>query len=223
MPTELAAGCWRIACSGVNVYLLEGDELVLVDAGTPLDAGRIGAGVTAAGHALADVDRVLVTHFDLDHVGALWRLDDDLDAPVHMPDPDASYLTRDASPPWTRKGAMQRALRVLARAPDLEVRVVADGDEVAGLTAHRTPGHTPGHTVYVDEDAGVAFLGDLVFGDGETYEPAPWYVNDDTAAVKASIRDLASEDPDFAVGCQGHGEPLPTGGSDALAALAERL
>ena len=221
MATELADGVWRIACRGVNAYLLERDDLVLVDAGTPLDAGTIRSGVADAGHALADVDNVVVTHFDLDHVGGLWRLDDEIDAPVSMPDPDAGYLTRTDAPPWNRKGAMQRALRLLARPPALDVRTVADGDEIAGLTAHHTPGHTPGHTVYADDE--VAFLGDLVFGDGGTYDPSPWIVNYDTDEVEASIRSLADEDLGFTVGCQGHGDPLATGGSHALSALADRL
>lgn len=221
MATELADGVWRIACRGVNAYLLERDDLVLVDAGTPIDAGRIRAGVADAGHALAAVDRVLVTHFDVDHVGSLWRLDEELDAPVHIPDPDASYLTRAAAPPWSHKGVLQRALRPLVRPPALDVAVVADGDEVAGLRAYRTPGHTPGHTVYADDEVG--FLGDLVFGDGGTYDASPWFVSDDDGRVAESVRDLAAADPGFAVGCQGHGDPLPTGASQALAALAERL
>lgn len=221
MATELADGVWRIACRGVNAYLLDREELVLVDAGTPLDAGSVRDGVAAAGHALPAVDRVVVTHFDLDHVGALWRLDDALDAPLHMPEPDAEYLTRERSPPWTRKGTMQRALRAFVRPPDLDIRPVADGDAVAGLTAHRTPGHTQGHTVYADDE--VALLGDLVFGDGETFSVPPWFVNEDTARVEQSIRELADEDLGVAVGCQGHGEPLPTGADAALSALAGRL
>lgn len=221
MATELADGVWRIGCRGVNAYLYDRDDLVLVDAGTPIDGGRIRAGVADAGHALADVDTVLVTHFDVDHVGALWRLDDVLDAPVHMPDPDASYLTRAASPPWSRKGLLQRALRPVVRPPDLDVEVVADGDLVAGLTAHRTPGHTPGHTVYTDDEVG--FLGDIVFGDGGTYDASPWAVSYDVDRVAESVRDLAAADPGFTVGCQGHGDPLPTGGSEALGALADRL
>jgi glyoxylase-like metal-dependent hydrolase (beta-lactamase superfamily II) len=221
MATELDDGLWRIACTGVNVYLREREELVLVDAGTPLDAGTIRAGVADAGHALGDVDRVLVTHFDLDHVGALWRLDDELGGPVHAPDPDGRYLTRTGSPPLSRKGVMQRVLRPFARPPALDVRRVEAGDEVAGLTAHYTPGHTPGHTVYADDR--VAFLGDLVFGDGETYDLPPWFVNYDTDRVAASVRDLAATDPGFDAGCQGHGDPLPTGGATALSALADRL
>lgn len=220
MATELADGLWRIPCRGVNVYLLDRGQTVLVDAGTPLSAGRIRAGVADAGLALADIDRVLVTHFDADHVGALWRLDDDLDAPVHMPLPDADYLTREAPLPRSRKGLLQRFLRPFARPPDLEIRPVADGDVVAGLTAHRTPGHTRGHTVYAGEAAGVAFLGDLVFGDDGGFRPAPAIVNEDTDQLHDSIDAFAAEAPRFGVGCQGHGEPVVGDASEALLALA---
>ncbi len=217
MATELADGCWHLPCTGVNAYLLDRDELVLVDAGTPLDAGAIRRGIGAAGATLADVDRVLVTHFDVDHVGALWRLDRGLDAPVHMPDPDASYLTREASPPWSLK----RLLRPLARPPALRIERVADGETVAGLTAVHTPGHTLGHTVYVDET--VAFLGDLAMAEDGRLAVPPAYLNHDTATVESSIRDLARRVPDFEVAATGHGDPLPTGGGEALAALAGRL
>lgn len=221
MATELADGCWHLPCTGVNAYLLDRDELVLVDAGTPVDAGHLRAGVAAAGHALADVDRVLVTHFDVDHVGGLWRLDGELDAPVHMPEPDAGYLTRTASPPWSLKGLTQRVSRPLARRPGLDVRRVDDGETLAGLTALSAPGHTLGHTVYVDET--VAALGDLVVADDGRLGVPPWVMNHDTAAVRASIRTLAGRAPDFDVAAMGHGHPLPSGGGAALRALVDRL
>jgi len=218
---ELVDGCWQLPCRGVNVYLLERDALVLVDAGTPFDAGRIRAGVASTGHRLADVDHVLVTHFDLDHVGGLARLDDALAAPVHMPEPDASYLTRTASPGWDRKGAFQRLARPLVRRPALNVVPIEDGDVVAGLTAVHTPGHTCGHTAYVDGTVG--FLGDLVVeADGALARP-PALMTHDMATDEASIRALAARGPDFAVAAMGHGEPLVAGGHAALVALAERL
>lgn len=221
MATELVDGVWRIDCVGVNAYLLDRGELVLVDAGTPLDAGTIREGVADAGHALADVDRVLVTHFDLDHVGALWRLDDELSAPVHAGTPDGQFLTRQATPPLSRKGLMHRAFRLFARPPALDVRPVADGDELAGLTAAHTPGHTPGHTVYADGE--VAFLGDLVMERGERLTVPPWPLNYDTAEVGASIQEFAARTPDFGVAAMGHGDPLPETGAAALRALADRL
>jgi glyoxylase-like metal-dependent hydrolase (beta-lactamase superfamily II) len=221
MADELADGLWRIRCTGVNAYLLQADELVLVDAGTPIDAGAIGRGVADAGHALADVDRVLVTHFDLDHVGALWRLDDELVGPVHMAEPDRGYLTREASPPPSSKGAMQHLFRLFARPPALDVRPVTDGESIGGVTAYRTPGHTPGHAVYANDAVG--FLGDLaVESDGALAVP-PGLLNYETDEVEASIRTFADRGPDFDVAAIGHGEPLSSGGARALDGLADGL
>lgn len=221
MVTELVEGLWRIRCKGVNVFLLDAEELVLVDAGTPIDAGTIRRGVADVGHALADVDRVVVTHFDLDHVGALWRLDDELDASVHVGEPDRGYLTRENSPPLRSKGLLQHVLRPFARPPTLEVLPIADGDVVGGLTAYHTPGHTPGHTVYANDAVG--FIGDLVIEEDGGLAVPPGFLNYETGEVEASIRSFADRAPDFDVAAMGHGEPLTRGGADALRGLAEQM
>lgn len=221
MTAELAPDCWRIRCTGVNAYLLDAEELLLVDAGTPIDAGTIREGVADAGHTLADVDRVLITHFDLDHVGALWRLDDELDAPVHMAEPDRGYFTREASPPLRPKGLLQHVFRLFARPPALDVRPVEGGDTVGGLTAYHTPGHTPGHTVYANDSVG--FLGDLVVEDDGALAVTPWFLNYETAEVEGGIRVVAEKAPEFTVGAMGHGDPLTSGGAEALRTLADRL
>lgn len=57
-------------------YLVEGDETVLVDAGTPGDEARteLTEGLAASGHAPDDVDHVLLTHAHRDHIGQLRTL-----------------------------------------------------------------------------------------------------------------------------------------------------
>lgn len=224
MTTELVDDVWQFELRGVNAYLVEdGDDLVLVDAGTPFDAGRIRSGVGAAGYDIGDVDRVLVTHFDLDHVGALARLDG-LDATVHAPDPDGGFLTRRASPPLSNhKGLVQRALRVFVRPPSLPVERVTDGDEVGEFTAYRTPGHTPGHTVYASEAQEVAFLGDLVMESDGTLSVPFWLLNYDTDTAAESVRTFADRAPSFDVATMGHGDPIVDGGDEALRALADGL
>ena len=55
----------------VNVWLLEGNPLTLVDAG-PANAESLAAleaGLQAHGYDLADVELVLLTHHHLDHTG----------------------------------------------------------------------------------------------------------------------------------------------------------
>ena len=217
MPTELVPGVYRLDLGFVNAYVVEdGDDLVLCDAGMPRNGDDVLAGLAELGYAPADVDRVLLTHYDLDHVGGLAGLG--LDAPVYAGDDDATILRGDARPPLTNhKGLLQLVMGPFIPRPDLPIRTVADGETVGSFTAYHTPGHTPGHTVYVSEAMDVALLGDLVRSSDGGLEPSPWRFSYDTGEVDESIRTLAERAPDFAAACVGHGRPLRVGGSAALA------
>jgi glyoxylase-like metal-dependent hydrolase (beta-lactamase superfamily II) len=222
MATELADGVWQFQLRGVNAYLIEDDALTLVDAGTPFDESAIREGVADAGFAVGDVERVLLTHYDLDHVGALAELEPDLDAPVYAGEFAADVLEGRRSPPLTNhKGAFQRAVGRLVTRPSLDVRVLGDGDRVGTFTAYHTPGHTPGHLAFVSGEFGVGLLGDLVAASGGELEPSGWLMSYDTDAVRESVASLAERAPAFEVACVGHGTPLTAGGSDALRSLAD--
>ncbi len=224
MVSKLAAGVWQFELRGVNAYLIDDDGPVLVDAGTPFDADSIRTGVREAGYAVEDIERVLLTHYDLDHVGALAALEPALDAPVYAGTFDARVLAGEESPPLTnRKGALQRAMGPFVTRPDLELRTVADGEEIGSFTAYHTPGHTPGHVAYVSGRSSTGLLGDLLRESGGALEPSPWIVSYDTATVRDSIVSLAERAPGFDVACVGHGTPLATGGGDALRTLADTL
>ncbi|MDY7081499.1 MAG: MBL fold metallo-hydrolase, partial [Halobacteria archaeon] len=155
MTTELRDGVWQIklrALPGwiINSYLVDDDgTLTLIDAGMPWNASDIRAGVEDAGYDLEHLERVLITHYDLDHFGGLLRLSD-LDIEVYAGRPDAGFFTGDEKPPLLHhKGAFHRLLRVVT--PDLEVEPLEDGDDVGGFQAFHTPGHNPGHMAYVNE------------------------------------------------------------------------
>lgn len=225
MATELSPGVWRFALRGVNAYLIEDDGgPTLVDAGTPMDVDTLRTGLAEAGYEPSEIGRVLLTHYDLDHVGGLAGLTPALDAPVYAHRFDAELLTGERSPPLSNhKGALQRVLSLLITRPPLEIETVADGDAVGAFTAYHTPGHTPGHVVYVSEAYEAALLGDLVAGADGDLKPSGWLMSYDTSEVRASIRELADRTPAFEVACVGHGEPLTTGGSDALAVLSAQL
>ena len=217
MPTELVPGVHWLDLGVVNAYLVEdGDDLVLCDAGTPRSVKRIRDGLDELGHSPADVDRVLLTHWDIDHVGGLAGLG--LDAPVYAGDFDAALLRGDVRPPLSNhKGLLQRATLPFARRPGLPIRPVADGEALGSFTAHHTPGHTPGHVAYVGEDLDVAMLGDLVRESGGRLEASPWLLSYDADEVRTSVASLVARDLDFEAACVGHGDPLAAGGAVALA------
>jgi glyoxylase-like metal-dependent hydrolase (beta-lactamase superfamily II) len=198
----------RIDLLGTNAYLVEG---TLVDAGWTWSASSVRAAIENAGYALDEIDRVLVTHYDLDHVGGLARLAKaGLDATVYAAEPDASFLAGEANPPLRNsKGAFQRLVGVGMRPPDIRVERVEDGDTVAGFEVHGTPGHTPGHVAYLSDEA--AFVGDALRERGGALEPMPSYMCYDAETAQESAQRLLGLLGDRNV-YVGHGEPVEGSG-----------
>lgn len=229
MAERLAEGVWHLdlgwpAPLGANAFLVDDGELTLVDAGFPRNARRLRAELADAGADAADLDRVLLTHYDLDHVGGLSRLVPDLAAPAYLGEADLALLTGRWDPPWLHhKGLFHRGLRRLYRPPaGVELRPAADGEVIGGFTAHHTPGHNPGHMAYLHEDLGVGLLGDLAWSKPAGLVTPVWLDSYDLAALCESVRGLAERAPPFEVAGVGHGEPLRSGGREALRDLAAR-
>jgi|GEM_PF-258236 len=224
MVTRLSEDAWWIELGGVNAYLVDDEgALTLVDAGMPWHASAVLDAVVEAGFALRDLDRVLVTHYDLDHVGGLARFDG-LDLTIYAGRHDAPLVSGRESPPFSvPKGAFQRLVGPLVTPPATEVVPLTDGDTVGSFTVYETPGHTPGHVAYVSEDLGIAALGDLVSESDGGLEPTAWFMTDDTAAARESVGRLADAAPAFDIAAVGHGVPFERRGDDRLADLAERL
>ncbi|MDX1748629.1 MAG: MBL fold metallo-hydrolase, partial [Halobacteriales archaeon] len=223
MAERIATGVWLLDLGwfpplGANAYLVDDGELTLVDTGLPFNARRVRDEVEATGYRIRDIDRVLVTHYDLDHVGGLSRLVPDLDAPVYLGTSDYHLLAGEWDPPWLHhKGLFHRAARWVYRLPiDLEYRPVDDGEQIGGYTAHHTPGHNPGHTAYLHEDLGVGLLGDLVWEEEGRLTTPVWLDSYDMGLLRESVRRLAEEGRPFEIACMGHGQPIRTGGHDAL-------
>lgn len=222
MVTQLTDGVYWLDLTGVNAFLLDDDELVLIDAGTRFDADDIEAGIGEAGFDLGDLDRILITHYDMDHVGALGKLP--VSVPVHIGADDAPLLTGERKPPLSGlKTFTQRISGPLVPTLGNErVEVVEDGDRIGGFDAYHTPGHTPGHTVYVHEDRSACFLGDAIVERNGEFRASPWFLSHDTDRARESVRAFAGA-ATFDVAAMGHGTPAATDGSDRLEELAAEL
>jgi glyoxylase-like metal-dependent hydrolase (beta-lactamase superfamily II) len=169
------------------VHLLESDRgPVLVDTGWNHDDSwaELVDGVRAAGHDIADVYGVLVTHGHPDHHGLSGRVREASGAWVAMHALDAAMITgqRNRHGSWLstigaaflHAGAGEDAFRDVP-APDtpsplpppaLPDRIVADAElaDVPGMAVRAlwTPGHTPGHVCFVLDDHGAVLTGDHV-------------------------------------------------------------
>lgn len=230
MAERLAPNVFRLDVGlptplGANAYLVDDGTVTMVDAGLPLLARRIRREIASAGYSPPEIDRVLVTHYDLDHVGGLPGLYPALDVPVYVGEPDIRLIAGAWDPPILHpKGLFHRGVRRLFRLPEgMDLRAVNDRETIGGFTAFHTPGHNPGHTVYIHEALGVAFLGDLVWeADGRLTTPE-WYDSYDMDRLRSSIRRIAASAPPFELACMAHGTPIRTGGDSALRALADSL
>jgi len=224
MVTALTDHIWWYDLRGVNATLVDDDgALTLVDAGLPWHGNTLVAGLRDAGYELRDLDRILLTHFDFDHVGGLPAFDG-VDVTVYVGERDARLVTGERAPPLgNHKGAFQRLLSPFLNPPDNDVVPLADGDTVGSFTAYHTPGHTPGHVCYVSEALSLGLLGDLVRKAGGRFEPSPWLLSYDTDAVARSISDFAERAPGFDIAVPGHGVPFQRNGTKRLDRLAATL
>lgn len=224
MVTQLTETVWWVDFPGVNAYVVDDDGVItLVDAGPPLYTHRLVNAVTHVGESLSAVERILITHYDFDHVGALGKLDA-LDAPVYIGRADMPYLTGEQKPPLrSQKGLFQRAVDWMVDVPKMSVVPTDDGDQLGSFTAYHTPGHTPGHTVYCSEKHSVGFLGDMVWERRGTVDMIPWFLCEEYERAKQSLVSFASRAPPFETLCPGHGTPVVEGGHEQLEQCVNRM
>lgn len=200
-----------------NVYLLAGEHeaegLTLVDTGMPGRAEAILRYVAALGHQPTDVRWIVLTHYHVDHAGALADLVARTGARVLVHAADAPLVEGQPVSPGAR-GTWGHVIRAVA--PFLGGRHVpvderlAHGDVIpvaGGLHVVHTPGHTPGSIALHLPARGVLFTGDTLLVDwhGQIQEARALF-SLDIQQARASAHQLA--DLDFSILAPGHGPPL---------------
>jgi glyoxylase-like metal-dependent hydrolase (beta-lactamase superfamily II) len=179
MSAQIAEGVTRLGTEIVNWYVVEdGGRLTAVDSGLPGYAKSLEADLSEAGYKLGDVEAVVLTHSDSDHMGMAARMQDagarvlihELDEPkLRKPGPKSGdgapknvipLMWRPAF--WRFMGHMARAGG--AKAPKVEgAETFSDGavlDVPGKPRAVHTPGHTEGHCVIAFGSHGALFVGD---------------------------------------------------------------
>lgn len=146
-----------------NHYLVvDGDEAVLVDAGTGLSTKATLERVEGVS-GKRGLDRIYLTHWHHDHVGGAPALAEALDAELVMPEEEA-VAVREGRADLTlgdKFGAEQTAHPVTGIDPGATLTV---GE--AELDILHTPGHTAAHTSLWHAESGTLLAGDAVFSQG---------------------------------------------------------
>jgi glyoxylase-like metal-dependent hydrolase (beta-lactamase superfamily II) len=242
VPTPFAVG-------RVNCYLIEDDPLTLVDAGPNSGTSLtvLEESLAEHGRRIEDLERIVLTHQHIDHIGLAQILADRSGAEVCTLDALAPWLARygtemEADDEFA-EGLMARngiprdiviALRAVTaqfRAWGAQVQVTTplpDGGELAFANrtwrVHHRPGHSPSDTVFHDEATGDLLGGDHLIKHISSNPLVSRALDGSTGErPRALITYLASmratRDMDLRTIYSGHGEPV----EDHRTLIDERL
>jgi glyoxylase-like metal-dependent hydrolase (beta-lactamase superfamily II) len=178
VPTPFAVG-------RVNCYLIEDDPLTLVDAGPNSGTSLtvLEAALAEHGRRIEDLERIVLTHQHIDHIGLAQILAERSGAEVCALDALAPWLARYGS---EMEGDDEFAESIMLRngiPPDIAIalravtaqfrawgssvnvtRPLAEGSTLEfanrAWRVHHRPGHSPSDTVFHDEASGVLLGGD---------------------------------------------------------------
>lgn len=211
IETEEGTRIHTLTLGPSNLFLIESDEgVVLVDAGIPALDRIVLAYLNYIGRD--DLKLIFITHAHPDHYGSAAALRETTGAEIAVHEADAAEMAagefqlgtvRDWE--WASEltvPAVERALSQLEPTPpDI---LLADGDRLDefGIDAYvvHTPGHTPGSSVLMLEDA-YAFVGDLASNVGDPHAQSSYA--DSWPEVAASLRHVQALAPTLVFA--GHG------------------
>jgi len=158
----------------------------LIDTGWPTEAAwtALVDGIRQTGHDMTEVRYVLVTHAHADHLGMAGRVREACGALVGMHPAEAASLRPAGATAWRPRVAdwlrsrgapsdqAAEILELMAGAVDRHASLARPDVEIehgslplgagSALRAHWTPGHTPGHLCFHDEQQDVLLTGDHV-------------------------------------------------------------
>jgi len=156
---------YYVGVRGLSSILITSDRgHILIDGDLPESAPKIAASVRELGFRIEDVKLILNSHVHSDHAGGIAELQRLSGATIAASPSSAKVLREGHSGPDDPQFGS-----ILGIAPVVYVRVVKDAETLrvgpVELTAHWTPGHTPGGTTWTWKSCESARCLNMVYAD----------------------------------------------------------
>lgn len=176
-PFRVFGNTFYVGTAGLSTILIASrDGLILLDGGLPQSAARIDASIRKLGFDTADIRLILNSHAHYDHAGGIAALQRASGAKVAASREGARAIENGGplrDDPQFAFGASGRFPRVK------RVRTVWDGEVLrvgdVAVTAHFTPGHTPGGTTWTWRSCEGERCFDVVYADSLNPVSAPGF------------------------------------------------
>ncbi|MCR3923421.1 MAG: MBL fold metallo-hydrolase [Firmicutes bacterium] len=188
-------------------------DVILVDAGLPNMQQVIQNKLEELGVPFARLNKVIVTHHDMDHLGSLPNL-------IVAATQKIEVLAHESEKPYIEgtehlltkieksivalpaEQQEQRRQAYLARQTVVVDTVLIDGQELpfcGGIVVIHTPGHTPGHISLYHKQSKTVITGDsTVAEEGKLLGPSPIFSVDLPEAIK-SLKKLTNYDVEHVI------------------------
>lgn len=183
-----------------HAYLILGKENILIDTGRPGQGKGILKELKSLNMDPEEIEHILITHHDVDHVGNLALLEKETKANIWASKKDIPYIYHEK-----KRDGHKKYISYLIRTKKPEnLRSFPENQKINGIGIIPTPGHTPGHVCFLYKD--VLFVGDLLRTSKGTLEHMRTSMNWDSSMVKDSIKKITEYD--FKWICPAHGYPV---------------
>jgi metallo-beta-lactamase class B len=167
-PFRVYGNTWYVGVEGLSSVLITSDEgHILIDGALTQSAPLIAANIEKLGFKLSDVKLIATSHAHYDHVGGIAALARASGARVVASTRTAQALRAGGPPqddPQIAYGVDEHAFPAVANVED-----VADGATVKvgalAITAHYTPGHTPGAVAWTWRSCAGSDCKNIVYAD----------------------------------------------------------
>jgi len=196
-PFRLFGNSYYVGTAELSSVLITSEQgHVLIDGALAISAPQIVANIRSLGFRIEDVKLILNSHVHFDHAGGIAELQRLSGAAVKASPSSAAVLRTGKR----GKDDPQFAIPEPALEPVAHVDTVKDEETLhvgpLSITAHFTPGHTPGGTTWSWESCEGARCLHMVYADSLSTVSADNFLFSHTAAYPSVLKDF---DKSFAV------------------------